>query len=367
MAEHFPLTDDYLHILRLRLPLMDVRAPVEFGKGAFNRTVNLPLMNDAERAAVGTCYKQHGQQSAIALGHQLVSGALKQQRIEAWLDFTQKYPDGILYCARGGLRSQIVQQWLAEQGVVYPRVKGGFKALRHAALQVIDQAASQPLLLLAGPAGSGKTRLLQQLKMLDLEGLANHRGSAFGQQLTPQPPQVQFENDLAAAILQVRELKADYLLLEDESLLIGQRSIPHRLYQSMQQSPALLLEEPLEKRIEVILHDYITDVLAKASKHHAEKVFSVLSAMLQQGLARISKRLGGALYSELRALLLQALAEQQCSGDTSLHRVWISALLTDYYDPMYRYQLQKRALLVLMQGSARALADWWYSNNKRID
>lgn len=367
MAQTLPLTADYHAILCRQPPLLDVRAPVEFAKGAFSNTVNLPLMNDAERSAVGTCYKQHGQQAAIALGHQLVSGALKQQRIDSWVDFVRKHPDGMLYCARGGMRSQIVQQWLAEQGVVYPRVSGGFKALRHASLQVIAQAASRPLLLLTGPPGSGKTRLLRQLNMIDLEGLANHRGSAFGQLLTPQPPQVRFENDLASAILQTQQQQLQYLLLEDESLLIGQRSIPHPLYQAMQRSAVLLLEEPLEKRIDAVLHDYVTDFMAKAAAANDETAFTVLSTHLQQGMQRISKRLGGALFSELQAMLLQALAEQQCSGDSSLHRVWISGLLTDYYDPMYRYQLQKRALPVMMQGNAQLLADWWRSNNKRTD
>ena len=131
---------DFRHIFLNDVPMMDVRAPVEFGQGAFPGVVNHPLMNDDERQQVGTCYKQKGQDAAIALGHQLVSGATKQQRIEAWAGFAQAQPQGVLYCFRGGLRSQIVQQWLkSEAGIDYPRVIGGYKALRSF---LIDAGAS---------------------------------------------------------------------------------------------------------------------------------------------------------------------------------------------------------------------------------
>ncbi len=116
---------DYRDIFLNDVPMMDVRAPVEFGQGAFPGVANLPLMDDGERQQVGTCYKHKGQEAAIALGHQLVSGATKRQRIEAWAQFARAHPQGVLYCSRGGLRSQIVQQWLLnEAGIDYPRVVG---------------------------------------------------------------------------------------------------------------------------------------------------------------------------------------------------------------------------------------------------
>lgn len=351
--------DDYLAILRNQPALLDVRAEAEFGRGAFANAQNLPLMRDAERSAVGTCYKQQGQQAAIALGHQLVSGEVKQARIARWQAFCQQHPDGLLYCARGGLRSQISQQWLAEAGVSYPRVKGGFKALRNAAIAVINQAATKPILLLAGPTGSGKTRLLARLNAVDLEALANHRGSAFGRRLTPQPSQIRFEHDLASALLHQSDSRSAYLLLEDESLLIGQRNIPHLLYQRMQQSPLLLLEEALEDRVEVILQDYIIDLHQAAVAQSADHGFTRFSEMLAQGMARIQKRLGGVLYRQLQGLLTEALVAQQRTGDLSLHRQWITLLLTQYYDPMYQYQLKKRNAPVLMRANATELINWW--------
>lgn len=363
MTPNLPLTANYHAILQQQLPLIDLRAPQEFSRGALCGSINLPLMTDTERAAVGTCYKQQGQQAAITLGHQLVQGQVKAARVQAWAEFAKAHPNGMLYCARGGLRSQIAQQWLADAGVIYPRVQGGFKALRQAAINVIAQAAKQPLLLLAGPTGSGKTRLLKQLQAVDLEALANHRGSAFGRKLAAQPSQISFENALAARLLQVQSDKPPFLLLEDESLLIGQRNIPHTLYQAMQHSPLLLLDEPLTARIEVILQDYIIGLHMEAVAAEGEQGFAVFSTMLRQGMARIAKRLGGALYTELSAMLERALTAQQHSGDIQLHRLWIARLLSDYYDPMYQYQLQKRGLPVLMQGNATELMQWWQQQN----
>lgn len=122
-------------------------------------------MNDVERQKVGTCYKQHGRQAAIEMGHQLVSGKTKAERLQAWADFARAHPDGYLYCFRGGLRSKIVQQWLKdEMGIDYPRVVGGYKAMRHFLLDTIEQAVEQcEFILVGGMTGTGKTEVLAQL------------------------------------------------------------------------------------------------------------------------------------------------------------------------------------------------------------
>lgn len=140
-----PDSDDYPRIFLQDVPLIDVRAPIEFQQGAFARAVNLPLMIDSERQAVGTCYKQHGQQAALALGHRLVNGKLREQRTAAWLAACAERPAGYIYCFRGGLRSQLVQQWLHEAGVDYPRITGGYKALRNYLLGVLTQSAALPM------------------------------------------------------------------------------------------------------------------------------------------------------------------------------------------------------------------------------
>src|SRR5690554_6436633 len=101
-------SDNYRAILLNDTPLIDICVPIEFAKGSFPKAINLPLMSDSEREQVGTCYKQQGQKAAIALGHQLVSGAIKEERIKAWLDHIEQHPDAYIFCFRGGLRYKLV-------------------------------------------------------------------------------------------------------------------------------------------------------------------------------------------------------------------------------------------------------------------
>ncbi len=136
-------TADYRQLFLDDVPMMDARAPVEFSKGAFPGVVNLPLMNDIERQKVGTCYKQHGQQAAIELGHRLVTGKVKAERIEAWAAFARANPHGYIYCFRGGLRSQLVQQWLkSEAGIDYPASR---VATRQCAISCSRRSSTLPI------------------------------------------------------------------------------------------------------------------------------------------------------------------------------------------------------------------------------
>ncbi len=175
---------DYRALLIADTPIIDVRAPIEFEQGAMPAAINLPLMNNDERAAVGTCYKQQGSDAALALGHKLVPGEIRQQRMDAWRAACLQNPQGILCCARGGQRSHIVQRWLHDAGINYPLVEGGYKALRQTAIQATIELSQKPIVLIGGCTGSGKTLLVQQQPNgVDLEGLARHRGSAFGRTL----------------------------------------------------------------------------------------------------------------------------------------------------------------------------------------
>lgn len=195
-------TDNYQHLLCSDIPLIDVRAPVEFAHGAMPAACNLPLMSDDERAAVGTCFKQHGQKAAVELGHRLVNGEIRQTRLKGWIDRCRQQPQGYICCARGGMRSHIVQQWLRDAGIDYPLVTGGYKALRHYALQTIESCARWPMMMVSGNTGCGKTILIRSLPTgIDLEGLAHHRGSSFGRTLVEQPSQASFENNLAITLL----------------------------------------------------------------------------------------------------------------------------------------------------------------------
>ncbi|WP_223506958.1 tRNA 2-selenouridine(34) synthase MnmH [Pseudomonas sp. GL-RE-29] len=352
---------DYRDIFLNDRPMMDARAPIEFSKGSFPGVINLPLMNDQERQRVGTCYKQLGQQAAIELGHQLVSGEIKTQRIQAWADFARAHPDGFLYCFRGGLRSQIVQQWLkTEGGIDYPRVAGGYKAMRTFLLETVDQAVDQcDFVLLGGMTGTGKTEVLTQLSNgLDLEGHANHRGSSFGKRATGQPSNIDFENRLAVDLLKKRARGIEQFVLEDESRAIGSCALPLPLYQGMQQFPMVWLEDSLQGRVERILRDYVVDLCAEFIAVHGDEGFVLFSERLLASLDNVQKRLGGERHRRMLVLMEDALAEQGRSGAVDLHRGWIEGLLTEYYDPMYVFQREKKGARIEFAGERGAVIEY---------
>jgi tRNA 2-selenouridine synthase len=360
---------DYRDIFINDVPLMDVRAPVEFDKGAFPMAINRPLMNDRERELVGTSYKQHGQQAAIELGHELVSGSIKQQRVEGWAEFANRQPQGLLYCFRGGLRSQITQQWLkSEAGIDYPRVIGGYKALRSYLIEVTDDAVAEcDFVLIGGLTGSGKTQVLNQLgNALDLEGYANHRGSSFGKHATPQPAQISFENALAIDILKKRARGENQFVLEDEGRVVGSRAIPLELFRGMQQYPMVWLEESFELRVERILKDYVIDLCAEFIEVNGiETGFGIFAERLRESLSSILKRLGGERYQRLATLMDVALIDQEKSGAVDLHRAWISGLLGEYYDPMYAFQRDSKGARIEFAGDHGAIQQYLQERRNR--
>ena len=353
---------DLRALLLSDVPLIDVRAPVEFAKGAFPQASNLPLMNDLERQRVGTRYKQQGQQAALELGHQLVCGAVKAERIQAWAAFAQAHPEGYLYCFRGGLRSQISQEWLrSEGGIAYPRVVGGYKAMRTFLIETLQQALAEcRFVVVGGMTGTGKTEVVAQLdNAVDLEGHANHRGSSFGKRATPQPGQIDFENRLAIDLLRRRHAGQQRFVLEDESRLVGRCSLPLELHQGMQRFPLVWLEDSRENRVERILRDYVIDLSAEFSALHGpEQGFTLFAEQLRKSLAGIAKRLGGERFQRLSAILEAALAEQERSGEVAAHRGWIEGLLAEYYDPMYAFQRESKASRVVFSGDQAAVVDY---------
>jgi len=345
---------DYRQIFLSGVALLDTRAPVEFARGAFPGSNNLPLMTDEERHKVGTCYKQHGQEAAIKLGHRLVEGDIKQARVNAWVEFANANPDGYLYCFRGGLRSRITQQWLHEAGIDYPMVVGGYKALRGFLIDTLDQAAEQcRFIQLGGLTGCGKTELLHRLdNALDLEGHANHRGSSFGRHALPQPTQINFEDALAVDLLRKRETGFDCFVVEDENRAIGSCHVPLELHRRFVDSPLVWLEDSLDNRIERILQDYVIDLSAEFITLKGETAgFDAYAQRLRRSLANITKRLGSERYHRLATIMDEALRVQQQTGATELHRGWIAALLNEYYDPMYAFQSERNTDRIVFRGN----------------
>ncbi|MBB5215934.1 tRNA 2-selenouridine(34) synthase MnmH [Parapusillimonas granuli] len=355
-------TSDYRQVFLSAVPLLDTRAPVEFAKGAFPGAANLPLMTDEERQAVGICYKKRGQAAAIALGHSLVSGDAKAERIAAWARFARSHPQGYLYCFRGGLRSRISQQWLEETtGIRYPRVIGGYKAMRGYLLQELERAIAEcGFVLLGGLTGTGKTEVLRELDNgIDLEGHAHHRGSSFGGHAGAQPTQIDFDNRLAIDFLKKRASGREGFVLEDEGRHIGSCSLPLALYQSAPGYPIVWLEDGLESRVDRILRDYVIDLRAEfIALHGEEQGFDRFADRLRLSLDRIARRLGDERHRQLAQRMDAALDAQRRSGAVDLHRGWIERLLVDYYDPMYAYQRKSKAARIEFAGTRREVLEY---------
>ena len=354
-------TQDYQSIFLSDTPLLDVRAPIEFSQGAFPEAINIALMLDDERHQVGLRYKQKGQDSAIVLGHELVNGEIKQARVAQWVAFAKAHPDGYLYCFRGGLRSRIAQEWLAEAGVPYPRIIDGYKAMRTFLLETLERTiAESSFLTVAGFTGCGKTVIMKELEAaIDLEKLAHHRGSSFGRHATDQPVQINFDTSLAIALLRLHTRNITKIALEDESRLIGRCALPVAMREAMLVSPVVWVEESKESRVECILHDYIEDLGAQfIALFGPQAGFEAFSARLLESLNNLYKRLGGECHARLEAAMRHALHTQELSGSIEAHREWIRPLLTEYYDPMYEHQRLGKATRIVFSGDRKAVTQY---------
>lgn len=353
-------TDDYRSLFLGDVPIMDMRAPTEFTQGAFPCARSLPLLNDDERAQVGTCFKQQGQAAAITLGHQLVAGETKAQRLAGWREFTKTHSNGYVYCFRGGLRSQTVQQWLRDAGVDYPLIRGGYKAMRRFLIDELSRSVEcANFVLIGGKTGTGKTRVITALdSSIDLEGLANHRGSTFGQLPPGQPSQIDFENTISIALLKLLSNSTRSIFLEDEGRLIGRLHLPDELHAKMATAPMVVVEQSIEERVDVVVGDYVLDLGRRYRALHPTEGDAIHAAKLQDDLARIRKRLGSERHGQMSELMAEAFVAQQATGDLSLHREWIAFLLEKYYDPMYDYQLEQREGSLLFHGDREAVLQW---------
>ena len=354
-----PVIDNYQQLFLSDTRLLDLRAPVEFQQGAFPCSRNIPLLNDEERHQVGLCYKTKGQEKAIELGHQLVSGEVRAQRLQAWADYLQQHNNVAIYCFRGGMRSRITQQWLYEfTGQAYPLIKGGYKALRQYLLAQLELAANTvPFCILSGRTGSGKTLLLQQLqRKVDLEGLYHHRGSVFGRHVDAQPAQIDIENCLAIELMKHMQGENKTVVFEDESACIGARRVPQVIVDAMRKAPVVLLEVALDERIEVIYNEYVVEARQEYVQAFGElQGTSQWQDYLLTAIDKIRKRLGGKAHQEIRQQLELALRQTSVAAAGEAHRCWIAQLLTDYYDPMYDYQLSKKAERIVYRGDRQSV------------
>ncbi len=339
-------------------PLVDVRAPAEFALGSLPGAINLPIMNDEERAQVGTTYKRAGREAALKLGHELVSGSVREARIQGWVTQIQKSPETVLYCFRGGLRSQITQRWLRDRGFEVPLLEGGYKNARQFLRGEIDRlSATRDFLILSGPTGSAKTHIINGAAKfypaLDLEALAHHRGSAFGAWGIPQPSPVDFENRLAVGLLKL-EPQGQRWLFEDESRLIGRCVLSESFFNRMRDSEVIMVEESFEQRVENIFADYVSSLLLKEA---GEVLAHELFEKYRKATVAISRKLGGLRAQEVLEDLRVAEEEYLLSRDLGRNRAWIAKLLRYYYDPLYMGSLARRQPKVAFRGSGAEILD----------
>jgi len=330
------------------LHLIDVRAPIEFAQGSIPHATNLPILNDTERSIVGTCYKEQGPQAAIALGHELVHGSIKEARINAWAEFVRSQDSCAVMCARGGLRSQTARGWLLERGIQAPCIIGGYKALRaHLTSHFETLCAATTCWVITGKTGSGKTQLIERFGSCNLEALAAHRGSAFGGVLGAQPAQSTFENQLSVTLWSHAINKP--LIVEDESLMIGKIRVPQILIKKIQSSAIIIVDEPQDKGAARILHDYVES-----------QIQSNLFETFKESLSRIRKKLGDERYRELLADITEAERIWVDANTLEPNLVWITKLLQWYYDPLYDRIAETRPQL--FKGDYEACKSWLMQN-----
>ncbi len=238
--------------------VIDVRAPIEFQKGHIANAINVPLFEDSERAEIGTLYKHQGKDTAVERGLEIVSP--KMVNFVNQVKVLAKHKKVFVYCFRGGMRSNSFAWLMNTAGLDACILQGGHKAYRNHILEFFEQ--KRKIVLLGGGTGSGKTEVLKELSKIslqtvDLEGLAHHKGSAFGAINEPkQNPQQIFESELFEDLRFLNP--TEWLVLEDESQTIGFNKIPHGLWLQMLEAPIIKLEIPFELRVEKLVKDYTT-------------------------------------------------------------------------------------------------------------
>ncbi len=365
------LDSEILDALKDGRPFIDVRAPIEFEQGSVPTAVNLPLLDNEQRAAIGTVYKQEGSENALALGHQLISGEMKAARLSAWSTFAHAHPDAIVFCFRGGQRSQLVQKELYQLGQTVPIVHGGFKRIRALLSQTLAaNVSSAPLSILSGYTGAGKTEVLRQLtasaqlQFLDLELRAGHRGSSFGLMPEPQPAPINFENQLAIDWLNLRSFAdGQRLWIEDESRTIGRLTLPGPLFQAMSAAPVDVIERPRAERAVRLTREYLTDSFALCDGRTSSRWQTSAKPQISAALDRIQLRLGGARHSEILGMLNEASRRFETSGAFQEHWPWVEALLEHYYDPVYSRHLDRISDRIRFHGSTE---DWILRTGARV-
>lgn len=361
--KNLSMTNDFKSIVLNDTKLIDVRAPIEYEKGAMLNSINLPILSNEERHIIGICYKQKGNEEAVKLGYKLVSGSIKEERVNSWIKHFRKNPGTMIYCFRGGSRSTIAQAWIYEAtGQDIVKLDGGYKAFRNYLINSLEpeNIKSKPIVL-TGYTGSGKTIMLNKLKnSIDLEGIAHHRGSTFGHFITPQPTQINFENSLACSVIKCENKNYKYMILENEGKNIGKSFIPKGFYNYFNSGDVIFLDASVEERVENILEEYVVNGqrdYIEVLKYRDSALESWLNDMVAS-IERVKVRLGGDRMKTIIEELKLAYKTQTEDNSIDRHRNWIELILTDYYDPMYKHSLDKSNKNIIFRGNSGEVLEY---------
>ncbi|MGC1243191.1 MAG: tRNA 2-selenouridine(34) synthase MnmH [Chryseosolibacter sp.] len=300
--------------LRESLPVVDVRSEGEYAEGHIRAALNIPILNNEERVAVGTDYKQKGQAEAIRTGFRLVGPRFLE--IINHADQVAAGGELLVHCWRGGMRSSNFCQILGMAKISTHQLAGGYKSYREQAMA--SYKIPMQLHVIGGFTGSGKSEILRALarkgeQVIDLEGLASHKGSVFGGlMMPPQPTTEQFQNDLFEELMKLDT--AERIWVEDESIAIGKIFLPQDFWAQMSSSPVYHVEVEKNVRVERLVKEY----------GHADK-----EAFLE-AMKNITKKLGGQNFKE---------ATEKLFEDDMATTIDI---LLRYYDKAYRTGLSNK-------------------------
>jgi tRNA 2-selenouridine synthase len=316
--------EDFLELAKDH-PVIDVRSPGEYLHAHIPNAHSLPLFTDEERKLVGTAYKQESRERAIKMGLDFFGKKMVTmvESVEKLMNNKNAgFKTVLVHCWRGGMRSAGVAWLLDLYGFKVYTLVGGYKVFRN---WVLDECGKDyPFTVIGGYTGSGKTLVLHQLKkqnqaVLDLEGLAHHKGSAFGNiGLPPQPSQEMFENKLALELKRctdkISSTGNEIIWLEDESQRIGNVNIPMTLWKLIRKKHVVFIDIPFEQRLTFIESDY--------GKGDKEKLIAAI--------IRIQKRLGGLETKTAINYLLEDNVKESFR------------ILLKYYDKLYSKGMQNR-------------------------
>ncbi|RAK10488.1 tRNA 2-selenouridine synthase [Halanaerobium saccharolyticum] len=321
----------YQESLKLKNSIyIDARTKTEYQEATIPGAVNIELLNHDERKIIGTIYKHQSPKKAKLKGVELVSPKIPDLIAEV-NQLAQNYDNLIIFCSRGGLRSKSLAEFSDLAGIEVYRLEGGYKNYRH---YIMDQLENYKfkgkIVVLHGNTGVGKTYILKELEKLganiiDLEGIANHRGSAFGSIGLQKPYNQKYFESLLWNKLKNKDQKNDFIFVEAESRRVGHSVIPEFFNQNMKAGDDLLITASMKKRVENIYLEYIKDIESN-QQEFIERVLESLTAIKKY----IIKKAGKNSYYKLLEL-----------AEAANFKELTKLLLEEYYDPMYEHSQNK--------------------------